>query len=386
MPQQEYDLLILGAGIVGLTAALALEQHGYRVAVFDQQSKPELLPATAPLDSRIYALTPGNITLLEQLQVWQNMDQARLCAVQKMQVWANAHLSPLSFDAFEAGLNDLGAIVESQQLVQALLARLQQRDIAILFDTPAQRLEIDEQNVRLTTTAGEFAGKLILGADGAQSWLRQQADIPLQREEYAHLGVVANFACEKPHQHIARQWFFEGDILAWLPLPNHQISIVWSTQHADQLLQLSPEDLAQKVAQAGGHCLGELRCITAAKAFPLTHQAAQQMVRARMALIGDAAHLIHPMAGQGVNLGLRDVAALAQVLASKPRDIGDFLLLRQFERARQLDIKSMQLLTAGLYRLFQPQASWLRRVREWGMRLPNQLPWLKQLLIKQATR
>lgn len=386
MPQQEYDLIILGAGIVGLTAALALEQHGYRVAVMDQQNEPELLPITAPLDSRIYALTPGNIALLEQLQVWQNMDQARLCAVQKMQVWANAHLSPLSFDAFEAGLNDLGAIVESQQLVQALLARAKQRNLAIFFAKQPHALEIDTEFAHLMTSAGEFAAKLVLGADGGQSWLRQQADIPVQRQDYAHKGVVANFACENPHQNIARQWFLEGDILAWLPLPNQQISMVWSTQDADQLLQLSPAELAQKVAQAGAHCLGELQCITPAKAFPLANQAAQQMVQSRLALIGDAAHLVHPMAGQGVNLGLRDVAELAQLFASKPRDIGDFLLLRQFERSRQLDIKSMQLLTGGLYRLFQPQPTWIQRIREWGMRLPNQLPWLKQLLIKQATR
>ncbi len=386
MSKQEFDVVILGAGIVGLSAALALDQYGYRVALIDHLAAPALVDENTELDSRIYALTPGNIALLSKLKVWQKMPLARICSVNQMQVWANTDLTPLSFNAFEAGLHDLGAIVESQQLIHALYSRATERDLPMFFATQSHALKIDAEQALLTTSAGDFVCRLMLAADGGSSWLRQQAGISVKRQDYAHQGVVANFACQQSHQNIARQWFFDGDILAWLPLPNQQISMVWSTQYAEQLLQLDAEQLAHHVAQAGAHCLGELQCVTPAKAFPLANQTAQQMVAHRLALLGDAAHLVHPMAGQGVNLGLRDVAQLSQLLAQKPRDIGDFLLLRQFERARQLDIKSMQLLTSGLYQLFQTQTTWIKRVREWGMQLPNQLPWLKQQLIKQAIR
>jgi ubiquinone biosynthesis UbiH/UbiF/VisC/COQ6 family hydroxylase len=208
----------------------------------------------------------------------------------------------------------------------------------------------------------------------------------VKRDDYQHRALVANFSCEFDHANCARQWFIEQDILALLPLPNQQVSMVWSSHQAEQLMQLDAEQLAQAVASASGMALGQLKLLAPAQTFALAKQSVQHSVAANIVLIGDAAHTVHPMAGQGVNLGLRDVAQLASCLQHKPTNIGDYLLLRQYERARKLDVLSMQGFTHGLYVLFQQQQTWLKKMRQWGMQLPNRWAWLKQQLVRQAIR
>jgi 2-octaprenylphenol hydroxylase len=386
MQQTQLDVIVLGAGIVGMTAALALERQGLRVGLVDSKSEQAYQPQQEALDARIYAITPGNVAYLSKLNVWQRLSTQRICPVNKMQIWADPAQAPLAFDAFESGLEDLGAIVESAQLQFALLEQMHSRAIPCWFASAPQQWRQHDDYVELTLADSSLTAKLLIGADGANSWLRQQCGIAVERENYAHNGVVANFKTALPHGNIARQWFIGEDILAWLPLPNQQISMVWSTKTPDVLMQLTAEQLSQHVAAAGAYCLGDLQCVTPAQAFPLSRQRAQQTVQPRVALIGDAAHLVHPMAGQGVNLGLRDVVALAEVLAEHPRDIGDYLLLRKYERARKLDVISMQTLTGGLCSLFSHHQPWLKRLREWAMPLPNRHEWLKQWLLRQATR
>jgi len=386
MMQTQYDVLILGAGIVGMTAALALERDGFSVALIDSKPEQAYQHQHEQFDTRVYAITPGNMHYLQGLNAWQRMPSQRICSIQKMQIWAEPSQPPLAFDAFEAGMQDLGNIVESAVLQFALLEQLHSRGIRSMFSTQPQQVIRHEDYVELCLAQGQLTAKLMIGADGANSWLCQQCGIAVEHEDYAHSGVVANFKTALPHGNIARQWFIGEDVVAWLPLPNQHISMVWSSKTPDALMQLTPAQLAQHVAAAGGYCLGEMQCVTPAQAFPLSRQRAVESVQSRIALIGDAAHLVHPMAGQGVNLGLRDVVELSALLARHPRDIGDYLLLRQYERARKLDVLSMQMLTGGLYRVFSQHQPWIKRVREWALPLPNRHEWLHQWLLRQATR
>jgi ubiquinone biosynthesis UbiH/UbiF/VisC/COQ6 family hydroxylase len=226
----------------------------------------------------------------------------------------------------------------------------------------------------------------MIAADGGNSWLREQAGLTQQKTVYEHVGVVANFEVELPHQHIARQWFVDDGVMAWLPSAGNRISMVFSTKHSQNLMALSPTELAEQVAQAGGNVLGKMHCITPAVAFPLVKQKASALISNRLVLTGDAAHQVHPMAGQGVNLGFRDVVELAQVLAERNplADIGDRFLLRRYERARKADVIAIQGLTHALYTAFDSKQALVRTARNWGLSLPNKHPIIKRALMKQA--
>jgi ubiquinone biosynthesis UbiH/UbiF/VisC/COQ6 family hydroxylase len=234
---------------------------------------------------------------------------------------------------------------------------------------------------RLTT-------QLIVAADGADSWTRAAAGIDITFKPYGQLGVVANFFTEKPHRGTAFQWFRDDGILAWLPLPGNQISMVWSTlkANADELLSLEAEDLARRVEAAGSGRLGKLDLMTPAAGFPLRLMRAPKMVLQRFALIGDAAHAIHPLSGHGINLGFQDAATLAGVLKDKPDhiDAGDLSLLRAYERARKEEIMALQGVTDGLQQLFGSTAASLTALRSFGLNLTNQLPVVKDALVRYA--
>ena len=248
-------------------------------------------------------------------------------------------------------------------------------------------VELNEKEATLQLADGQhLTAKLMIAADGGNSWMRAQAGLNQQKTVYEHVGVVANFEVELSHQNIARQWFLEDGILAWLPLAGNRVSMVFSTNLSQQLLALTPSELAEHVAQAGGDALGKMHCITPAVAFPLLKQNASALIANRLALVGDAAHQLHPMAGQGVNLGFRDVVALAQVLAERNllADIGDRFVLRRYERARKADVLAMQGLTHALYGAFDSTQALVRTARNWGVGLPNKYQTLKRTLIQQA--
>jgi ubiquinone biosynthesis UbiH/UbiF/VisC/COQ6 family hydroxylase len=230
--------------------------------------------------------------------------------------------------------------------------------------------------------------RLIVGADGAESWVRTQAGIEASVRAYHQTAVVANFTTALPHHGVATQWFQRNGILALLPLPGERASMVWSTAtgHADELLAQSADELAAQVMAAAHNKFGDMRVITPAAAFPLQIQRVQCLVMPRLALIGDAAHNVHPLAGQGVNLGFRDARELAQVLAERgaQSDCGDFPLLRRYERARKEDIATMQFSTDTLQRLFNKDDARLAKLRNFGLRLVNRQSWLKNLLVRHA--
>jgi ubiquinone biosynthesis UbiH/UbiF/VisC/COQ6 family hydroxylase len=336
--------------------------------------------------SRIYAISPGNVDWLKDLNVWQAMALSRVAPIDAMQICSDEKPEPLIFSADEAHAENLGYILENNNLHSALWQTLKSLDVEILKGE-TQHLNFAEDFAYLALKDGtQLKASLLVGADGGNSWVREQAGLSQQKTVYEHVGVVANFETELPHQGVARQWFVEDGILAWLPLPGRRISMVFSTKHSQDLMAMSSEALCEYVAQIGGHALGGMRCITPAQAFPLVKQKANAFIGPRLALIGDAAHQVHPMAGQGVNLGFRDVVALAQALSERhpSADVGDHSLLRRYERSRKADVLGMQLLTHGLYGLFDSHHPAIKAFRNWGLYLPNDYPVIKRALMKHA--
>lgn len=384
---QSCDIAIVGAGLVGASLALALSRSGLGVVLLEPRA-----PAAPDdtWDSRIYAVSPGSAAFLDALGAWQGVPQARVARVETMRIFGDAPSSALDFSAYDAGLRELAFIAESGRL-QAALRQCLAHTPQVQLLCPAQCVALQQHgaHAQIVLAGGStLRAQLVVGADGAQSWVRGQAGIKVVEHDYAQCGVVANFSCALPHRDTAYQWFRSDGVLALLPLPGDRVSMVWSTgeAHAQALLALGAAELAQCVGEASAGVVGALAVITPAAAFPLKLQRVAQFVTSRLALVGDAAHNVHPLAGQGVNLGFRDARELAAVLCSRGAqgDCGDYALLRRYERARKEDVISMQLATDGLQKLFASPAVWLKQVRQTGLGLVQSQPLLKRWLVKHA--
>ncbi|WP_199052797.1 UbiH/UbiF family hydroxylase [Aquitalea sp. ASV15] len=379
----QYDVIIVGGGLVGasLALALALADSGKKIALLEG-SAARFDDLEQGWDARIYAVSPLNRRFLEQLQAWPDM--ARIGTIASMDVRGDAG-GRIQFAASDADASALAWIVENRWLLASLWQRLRHSSVDCFTGVRPLALETTATAASLSLDDGrELCSRLVVGADGANSWVRQQTGLAASIKPYGQSGVVANFACEKPHGDIARQWFTGDSILAWLPMAGNRISMVWSTADADALLALSAEQLCARVAAAGDHQLGHLSLLGPAAAFPLRLIQPAAVVSQRLALVGDAAHTVHPLAGQGVNLGFQDAAQLAALLASAS-DAGDWMLLRRYERSRREAVKTMQFTCDSLYRLFHtehlPGLSWLRNT---GLTLTNRLTPLKRQFARHA--
>ncbi|KUZ65378.1 ubiquinone biosynthesis protein [Burkholderia ubonensis] len=381
-----FDVAVVGGGLVGKTAALALTQSGYKTALLAQPATPR--PADLAFDTRIYALSSSSQALLERLRVWQALDHTRLAPVYDMRVYGDAH-AELHFSAYQASVPQLAWIVESSLIETSLDAALRFQPNLTWFDARAQGFDVRDDAAVLTLSSGQvLEADLVVGADGAHSWVRSQMGAKVERRDYRQTGVVANFKASLPHRETAYQWFRDGEIVALLPLPDGHVSLVWSahTAHADQLLALDPAQLAAEVERVSHGQVGTLECVTPAAGFPLALQTVDKLIAPRVALVGDAAHLIHPLAGQGMNLGLRDVAALADAIAGKEsfRNLGDTVLLRRYERSRREDIRALMIATDGLQRLFAAPGPFAKAVRNAGMAFVGAQPLVKRWLVSAA--
>lgn len=383
MSRERYQAVVVGAGLVGAAAALALGRRGLRVALIERQ--PPAVP-DASWDTRIYAISPASQRFLENIGAWQRLDAARCQAVTRMDVAGDAS-GAVRLDAYAAGVSHLATILESGRLQHALWQAIE-ADGSVALHCPAAIASIErgERVTRIALGDGTtLEAELVIGADGAHSRIRDWAGLASTVIPYGQSGVVANFACARPHRGTAFQWFFDGDILAWLPLPGNRMSMVWSTStaNADALVALDAAALAGEVREAGHARLGALERLTPAAAFPLRLIRVESVVAPGVALIGDAAHGVHPLAGQGVNLGFGDAEALVEALAAHRRaELGDLRILQQYARQRAEPVQRMQALTHGLHYLFSaPRAAWLRNA---GMRLVDQLPPLKAALVRAA--
>ena len=382
MSTERYQVVVVGAGLVGAATALALGRQGLRVALVERQ--PPQVPDDA-WDTRIYAISPAHQRFLEGLGAWQRMDGGRVQPVFRMDVAGDAS-GALRLDAYQSGVSHLAAIVESDRLQHALWQAIE-ADGNVALHCPATIGSVVREGAltRLTLADGSvLETELVVGADGAASRIREWAGLASTLIPYGQSGVVANFECERAHHGTAFQWFFGGDILAWLPLTRNCMSMVWSTltAHADELVALDAETLTGKVRAAGHDRLGALRLLTPAAAFPLRLIRVGSPVAAGVALVGDAAHGVHPLSGQGVNLGFGDAEALVEVLAQHRRTPGDLRVLQAYARQRAEPVQRMQALTHGLHHLFaDDRAGWLRNA---GMSLVDRVPPLKAALVREA--
>ena len=389
MSKVDFDIIVVGGGLVGGAAALALSRQGHQVALVDRSAPDFSTVSTSPdiWDSRIYAISPGNAHWLKTLGVWETLDHARVCPIDSMEIWGDSSPEPLKFESYEANIKSLGYILENSHLQQLLWSHMQNAGVHIETNHDCEQLLFTDDHATLKLADGRsLNAKLIVAADGGNSWVRAQAGIATKLYDYQQMGVVANFVAELPHKNIARQWFSADGVLAWLPLPGNHVSMVWSTRNAQQLLDLPAQTLAEKVAEAGGFALGALRTVTPSAAHKLVKKTAHKLVQARLVLIGDAAHSVHPLAGQGVNLGFRDVIELEQTLkqSSPYQDIGDEFLLRRYERARKTDIMLLSGVTHGLHQLFENERLLIGKLRNAGLAFTNNQPGLKRQLIKHA--
>lgn len=387
--QQHYDVMVVGGGLVGMSCALALNQLGFTVALIE--SKATLIQEPQEeWDSRIYAITPANVQWLSELGAWQYVDVQRVCTIEKMRIFGDAEDGEFVFDANEANVDYLGMIAESGQIEKALLKAIEHTEIQILTGVSPSKLSFAENQAWLGCNEQEISADLLVAADGAKSWIRSQAGITIAEHDYQQMGVVANFELEQSHQHTAYQWFSQRGVLAWLPLAGNRMSMVWSTDAvtATELKSISAEALCAEVAQQGSSVLGKFTLITAPQAFPLREQTAQCLVLPNLALVGDAAHTIHPLAGQGVNLGFRDVQCLVKTLAEKrqQQSCGDIMLLRRYERARKTDMMAMKSVTRGLSELFSLEHPAVQKLRNLGLSLTNQQLFLKKSLMQHAIK
>jgi len=390
--QNQYDVVIIGGGLVGASLAAALKNSGLALALVEAGSAPAIEDdsgSTENWDSRIYAISPGSRTFLEQSGAWQRLDPRRVAPVEEMRVFGDSD-AELKFSAYQMGVPELACIVENRHLQAALWQGLQSQDnLDFIHPARCAALALGEDAARLTLEDGrEFGAKLIVGADGRDSWVRNQAGISAAPVDYQHHGVVANFSCELPHRGIAHQWFAPDGILALLPLPGNRLSMVWSVtpEKSAELTSLTDEALCAQVAAASQHTLGKLQILTPAAAFPLRLLVLPHISAKRVALIGDAAHNMHPLAGQGVNTGFRDARQLAELLIDRGgcMDGGDAQLLRRYDRKRREDIYSMQSTTYGLKKLFCNDDPLLRTLRNLGLNATNHLIPLKKLLMQHA--
>jgi 2-polyprenylphenol 6-hydroxylase len=381
------DAIVVGAGLVGAAAALALGDAGLEAAVVEAAAPP---PAPVGWDSRIYAISPGSRALLHSIGAWQRLDAGRIEPVLGMEVHGDRPGARIDFDALASGVPALAYIVEGGALARALWQQLETSGhVELRIGSRPQSLTIDAGGATLQLDDGSvLRAPLVIGADGAESWVRQAAGIDASTRGYEQRAVVANFCTSLGHRGIARQWFRADGVLALLPLPAGHVSMVWSAEeaHAETLMAMDGPALAQAVREASSGSVGDLKVITPAAAFPLRLRVASSFVRPRLALVGDAAHNLHPLAGQGVNLGFRDVRALAATLSARgpERDIGVLPLLRRYERSRREDVATMVAATDGLQRLFSSRLPGIAGLRNAGLTLADRLPGLKSLLAQQA--
>lgn len=383
-----FDVAVVGAGVAGLAIAVGCAQSGLSTALIGPRM-PVFKPGpSAPFDARIYAVAPSSLATLEQLRVWPAVDASRVQAVSRMRVFGDAG-NELTFDAYQAALPRLAAIVEESELLRVL-------DAAAGFTPGLQRIEAsfdtlqaDADTARLQLADGRsVAARLIIAADGARSAVRAAAGINASELSYEQTAVVANFACERPHHGVAHQWFDPAEgVIALLPLPGDHLSLVWSAPRPlAETLAADAAGLPILLASRAQAHVGALTMVGTPQSFPLRRVAVDRLIAARLALVGDAAHVVHPLAGQGLNLGLADVSELLRVLAEREawRDPGDPVLLRRYERARAEPVGLMRLTTHALARLFARDDAVSREVRNLGLSAVNAFTPLKNALIRHA--
>ena len=398
---RQTDVVVIGGGITGKACALGLAQLGLQtIEIAPDLSQTVAAPQGAQWGQRIYAFSPSTQKLLAHLQIWDALDHSRMQSVRDMRIYGDRgeKSDQLHLSAFEAGTPQLAWIGESNLIEHTL-------DQASRFQNKLERIKdvlekivVDEHGSTLhLKSGGMIRAQLVIAADGANSPIRSEIGITSSEESYSQSAVVANWTCTYPHLETAFQWFLPGgDIVAMLPLPGKQVSMVWSTssENAAELLKLDQVQWLDRFTSIANGAinkqLGELTLNSIPAAFPLRKVRAKRFIgpeaSPKVVLIGDAAHVMHPLAGQGLNLGLRDVAVLLNIIGKREsfRAPSDIVLLRRYERQRQGDTSALLWVTDKLKKLFSASSNTERQLRNWGLGLVNKSHFIKQRLIERA--
>jgi 2-octaprenyl-3-methyl-6-methoxy-1,4-benzoquinol hydroxylase len=383
------DAVIVGGGVVGAATALSLAQQGLAVVLVEGR-EPPAWSAALP-DLRVYAFAPDNAALLDALGVWSSIQSARVQPYRRMQVWDAAGGDALSFDADALGRAQLGWIVENALLVDRLWAALPAAGVRLHCPATVEEVEQDDHGVRLRLSDGtRLDARLAIAADGAASALRRSAGIEVSDHDYDQRGVVAFIETEQPHALTAWQRFLPTGPLAVLPFVDGRSSIVWTlpSAEAERVVALSDDAFARELQSALAGQLGAMRPVSPRAAFPLRRQLAKQFVADRIVLVGDAAHVVHPLAGQGVNLGLRDVAALRDLVISAQARRVDWTAphrLARWSRQRRSESLAAAYTFEGINRVFSTDEMHLTLLRGHVLGLAGKLPPLVNLLWRRAS-
>lgn len=391
---KQYDVIVVGAGVVGMSMALGLAQKGLRIALIESQPEKELIfPVNGdPYDHRVVAIGRASERLFAQIGVWQAMQNARVSPYEEMIVWDSECDGLVHFSSSMIFESNLGHIVEQRVILAALWKKVKmQTEITCFFEAVILAIRYNDLYCEIDLKEREslFAA-LLVGADGAKSTVRQKLSIETDCRNYYQTAIVGTLKGTLPHRMIAYQRFAKEGPLAWLPLADPYLtSIVWSTTSADaqRLCALSVTDFNREITRESDNRLGELELVGERFTFPLSTHHAKQYVLPRCVLVGDAAHTIHPLAGLGVNLGLLDVAVLIELIEEAgcaKRDLGSLKYLKQYERRRRwhnaMIRQTMSLFKAG----FGSTLPWVQMIRNKGLNYVNQQPKIKSFFISQA--
>ncbi|MCK4951347.1 MAG: UbiH/UbiF/VisC/COQ6 family ubiquinone biosynthesis hydroxylase [Gammaproteobacteria bacterium] len=388
---EQYDVLIAGGGMVGASLACALGNSGLKVALIEPADFPQAPAIDDPYGLRVSAITLASQCIFQNLGVWDTIKANRISPFREMHTWDAGGDGRIHFDSAEIGEATLGHIIENQLIQAALYQRCRDfENIDIIQQNAVQLYEVGEDQVDLQLKSGmELKTRLLVGADGRDSDIRKLAGIATTGWEYQQTAVVASVTPEKPHQETAWQRFLSSGPLAFLPLGNGDCSIVWSTtpDEANRLLELPEDEFCQQLEDAFESKLGKILHTGSRAAFPLRLQHATDYVKPRIALVGDAAHAIHPLAGQGVNLGLLDAATLAEVLlqsVEQGKDPGAYGVLRRYERWRKGENLSMMFAMDGFKKVFGSDIAPVRLLRNMGLNFADQVVPLKNQIMIRA--
>jgi len=383
------DLVIVGGGMVGLALACALKDTGLHIVILERGEPP--VRKSLGRDCRVSAIVMGNVKILQGLGVWKYLE-SEAGPMRSMRIWDNQEQGGIRFDASEINEEALGYLIENSATQRAMHKTLLQSD-TVEFCSPAEISAVNwlDDKVEVKLADGRlFSTPLIVGADGGRSWIREQAGIGVWQRDYKQKGIVATVRPQQPHRGIAYQRFLPTGPLAMLPMTDGLCSIVWSAENseADRLMAMDEESFLAALNLTFGPVLGRITEAGERAAFPLIGRLTKHFVRERVALIGDAAHCIHPLAGLGVNLGLRDAMVLAQEIVDARRfeeDWGQRSVLDRYMKQRLPDVLSIMGSMESFHQIFTSTIPGMKEVRGLGMRLMGNSGAIKQLLMRNST-